>query len=215
MNIKSTIASSVVLAFFLIGCSEEAPKELKRIEPQEVLKETPKSVVKEEPKEETFLDIMNDAKDVALKAGRVVSKEVEKGVQSSLDTAEEVTEVVSDKVEETTDVVVEKAQEVKEVISEEVEEAVTSIKRTVAPSPLKTGKSIYKSCAGCHGANAEKAALGKSQIIKGWDSAKVTDALNGYKDGTYGGAMKALMKGQSSKLSDEDIDQVSKFISNL
>ncbi len=23
-------------------------------------------------------------------------------------------------------------------------------------------------CAGCHGASAEKAALGKSQIIKGW-----------------------------------------------
>lgn len=70
-------------------------------------------------------------------------------------------------------------------------------------------------CAACHGANAEKPALGKSQVIKGWPADKTIAALNGYKDGSYGGAMKGLMKGQVAKLSDADIadlaDQISKF----
>lgn len=70
-------------------------------------------------------------------------------------------------------------------------------------------------CASCHGANAEKAALGKSQIIKGWEASKVEAALQGYKTDTYGGAMKGVMKGQVARLSDADIKdlalQISKF----
>ena len=77
------------------------------------------------------------------------------------------------------------------------------------------GAGIYKSCAGCHGANGEKAALGKSQIIKGWDVAKTEAALKGYKDGSYGAAMKGVMKGQVARLSDADIKAVSEFIAGL
>ncbi|RXJ60520.1 c-type cytochrome [Candidatus Marinarcus aquaticus] len=73
----------------------------------------------------------------------------------------------------------------------------------------------YAPCAACHGANGEKAALGKSQIIKGWSADKLEAALHGYKDGSYGGPMKGVMKGQVAKLSDADIkalaDQISKF----
>lgn len=32
------------------------------------------------------------------------------------------------------------------------------------------GATLFKACAACHGASAEKAALGKSQIIKGWEA---------------------------------------------
>jgi len=77
------------------------------------------------------------------------------------------------------------------------------------------GAAIYKSCAGCHGANGERAALGKSQIIKGWDVAKTTAALKGYKDGSYGAAMKGVMKGQVARLTDADITAVSEYISSL
>ena len=70
-------------------------------------------------------------------------------------------------------------------------------------------------CAACHGAAGEKPALGKSQIIKGWAVEKTVAALNGYKDGSYGGAMKGVMKGQVARLSDADIQdlatQISKF----
>ena len=74
------------------------------------------------------------------------------------------------------------------------------------------GEALYKKCAGCHGANAQKKALGKSAIIKGWDKAKTIAALKGYKDGTYGGAMKGVMKGQVVKLSDKQINSLADFI---
>lgn len=73
----------------------------------------------------------------------------------------------------------------------------------------------YAPCAACHGASGEKAALGKSQIIKGWPADKIEAALHGYKDGSYGGPMKGVMKGQVAKLSEADIKdlaaQISKF----
>ncbi len=71
---------------------------------------------------------------------------------------------------------------------------------------------VYKKCAGCHGANGEKAALGKSKIIKDMTKAEIVAAMKGYKDGSYGGPMKGLMKGQSAPLSDADIEAVANFI---
>jgi len=63
-------------------------------------------------------------------------------------------------------------------------------------------------CAGCHGKDFEKVAMGKSKIVKDMSKADIVAALNGYKDGSYGGAMKAIMKGQVAKLSAEDIDAI-------
>ena len=77
------------------------------------------------------------------------------------------------------------------------------------------GAALFKKCTSCHGANAEKHALGKSQIIAGWDAAKIEAALKGYKTGTYGGPMKGLMKGQIAAYSDADIAAVSAYISGL
>lgn len=67
-------------------------------------------------------------------------------------------------------------------------------------------------CAGCHGANFEKHALGKSKIVKDMSKADVEKALLGYKAGTYGGAMKAVMKGQVAKYSDDDLKAVAQKI---
>jgi len=75
-----------------------------------------------------------------------------------------------------------------------------------------SGADIYKKCAGCHGAKAEKKALGKSAVIQGWEASKTIAALKGYKAGTYGGPMKGLMKGQVAALSDEQIEAVAKYI---
>jgi len=70
-------------------------------------------------------------------------------------------------------------------------------------------------CAGCHGASFEKAALGKSQIVKGWDAAKIEASLNGYKAGTYGGPMKGVMAGQVAKLSEADIKDIATQIAAM
>ncbi len=60
-------------------------------------------------------------------------------------------------------------------------------------------------CKGCHGANFEKAALGKSKIVANMTKQEVSDSLVGYKKGTYGGAMKGVMKGQVARYSEADL----------
>lgn len=74
---------------------------------------------------------------------------------------------------------------------------------------------LFNSCKGCHGALGEKAAMGKSKIIADLNSTQIESALQGYKDGSYGGSMKALMKGQVMRLSDEDIRTLAGYIPNL
>jgi len=77
------------------------------------------------------------------------------------------------------------------------------------------GAQLFSACAGCHGVHGEKKALGKSQVIGGWEASTVVTVLKGYKEGTYGGAMKAVMKGQASKLSSAEIDALAKHIATL
>ena len=80
---------------------------------------------------------------------------------------------------------------------------------------LADGSVLYKKCAGCHGASAEKVALGKSKVIANMSEDELNVALNGYKDGTYGGAMKGLMKGQVASFSQDDIKAVASYITTL
>lgn len=74
------------------------------------------------------------------------------------------------------------------------------------------GTAAYKKCAGCHGENGEKVALGKSKIINQMSKADIVAALNGYKDGSYGGPMKGVMKGQVATLSDADMQAIADMI---
>ncbi|RXK14188.1 cytochrome C [Halarcobacter mediterraneus] len=72
----------------------------------------------------------------------------------------------------------------------------------------------YAKCVACHGANGEKVALGKSKIIKDMTKEDFIKAMKGYKDGTYGGAMKGVMKGQVATLSDADIEAIADKITS-
>ena len=63
-------------------------------------------------------------------------------------------------------------------------------------------------CAGCHGASFEKKAMNVSKVVSDMSKADIVTALKGYKDGSYGGGMKALMKGQVAGLSDADIEAI-------
>lgn len=77
------------------------------------------------------------------------------------------------------------------------------------------GAALYKPCIACHGAKAEKKGLNVGAIIQGWEVEKIVAALKGYKDGSYGGKMKAIMKPQASKLSDEQMQAVAEYINGL
>ena len=81
---------------------------------------------------------------------------------------------------------------------------------------MADGAAIFAKCAGCHGQNGEKAALGKSAVIKGQDAAKTVEQLKGYKAGTLNQhGMGALMKGQVASLSDAQIKEVADYIAGL
>lgn len=88
--------------------------------------------------------------------------------------------------------------------------------KMVALGSILTTSSIYAvsvaGCTGCHGQNFEKAAMGKSKIVKDMALKEIVDALKGYKRGTYGDSMKHLMTGQVKSLSDGDIEAMSMLI---
>ena len=67
-------------------------------------------------------------------------------------------------------------------------------------------------CAGCHGGDWSKKALGKSKVVKDLTHAEIATALKGYKAGTYGGPMKGVMKGQVAKYSDADLEAFAQTI---
>jgi cytochrome c553 len=141
-----------------------------------------------------------------------ISKKVEELKAASPEVTEKIKAVTAALVatsKEKTEEVTKKVEEVKHEATKKVEEAKHEAAAHV------DGAKLFTSCVGCHGAHAEKHALGKSQIIKGWSVDKVETALHGYKDGTYGASMKALMKGQVSKLSDADIKALAEHISKL
>jgi cytochrome c len=70
----------------------------------------------------------------------------------------------------------------------------------------------YNSCIGCHGANGEKVALGKSKVIRDMTKADLEKSLLGYQNGTYGGAMNRFMKAQVKNLSAADIKAIANKI---
>lgn len=191
---KILLSSSVAILVLLSGCTEEKStsaqvevkkEEIQKVEPQKV--EVQK--VQEVAKTETV--IANKVEEI---------KEVSK----------QITQEISNEVKEASKPVV---QEAKQTISQGLEKVQEIVNKVEVKG--ENGEVLYKACASCHGQNGEKPALGKSQIIAGWDKQKIIDALNGYKNGTYGGAMKAIMQGQVSSKSDAQIEALAEFISTL
>jgi len=74
----------------------------------------------------------------------------------------------------------------------------------VAVAAFASGENL-KACMGCHGQNFEKAAMGKSKIVRDMSEKDIATALKGYKDGTYGGPMKGIMKMQAAKIQNPEM----------
>jgi len=85
--------------------------------------------------------------------------------------------------------------------------------KTVALGALLASSSAYAvsiaACAGCHGQHFEKSALGQSKIVKDMSLKDIMKALKGYKEGTYGGAMKKVMTDQLKNMKTSDIEAMS------
>ena len=91
----------------------------------------------------------------------------------------------------------------------------TETVKVTPPSP-EMGKKGYVKCIGCHGGNGEKKGLGKSAVITGQDAAITAQQLKYYGDCKLNKTgMGSLMKSQVSKLSDEEIEAIAAYISQM
>ena len=81
---------------------------------------------------------------------------------------------------------------------------------------MADGAAAFAKCAGCHGANGEKAALNKSAVIGGQDAAKTVEQLKGYKAGTLNQhGMGGMMKMQVATLDDAGMQELADYIATL
>ena len=96
--------------------------------------------------------------------------------------------------------------------------AKTSTKQALIPksNSSKSGRDIYHhKCASCHGKHAEKKALNQSRIIAGWQIEETKIALDGYRNGSYGGSLKAIMQAQAKALKPQEVTAVATYIATL
>jgi len=207
---KAILGSACVALLLLSGCGEKTEKTEEKVEvKKEVMKKTEEAkMTKAEPVQET-------QSNTAIKE---MATDLKESTNKAIDKAAVIAENISEKSSEMMTKVTAKT----EVISEQVMEKAKVMKKSldkkyneVVNASSENGKKLYLKCAGCHGQNGEKKALGKSAVIQGWGKDQTIKALKGYKDGTYGAAMKAIMISQVRALSDENIEDLGSFISTL
>ena len=75
----------------------------------------------------------------------------------------------------------------------------------------------YATCKACHGVKGETniTTQNKSHVPANLAKADIVKALNGYKDGSYGGVMKNLMKTHVETKTPEQIEVLADYISKL
>lgn len=200
-KIKLILTVAFALLVFT-GCDEKKATSQKS---EPVKKEQEKRVQKPETTvDKVAKSVITNVESAAQKVEQV-AKDVQESTEPMVNEAVQKIKEVQKSAQTTT-------QEIKEKIVQETAPVVKAVKEAVA---FPDGAELFVKCSGCHGKSAEKKALGKSQVIKEWDASKIANAIKGYKAGTYGGSMKALMKSQVDSLSDKEIDALSKYIADF
>lgn len=194
------LISVALAAFLLVGCSDEQSKST----------QTTTDAVKEPT------TVMSTAHkiDAAIKNATKSADEVTQSVKELSDTTIEKTKEIVEQAKGVTNEAVTRTKEVAKDVADEVQTSAAAVSESLS-AENELGASAYKVCSSCHGVNGEKPALGKSKVIQGWSVSKVLHALDGYKDGSYGGTMKAVMKGQASGLTEEKAKAIAEYISTL
>ncbi len=216
---KNTFLYLFLTLALLSGCSDDKKAEESTSSIKKEVKET--NVKVDKTPEEKLIDQVKDSSVIVAKslkeAGSEVVSKISEETKEIAKVGSKAVESVSQKVLEKTQIVtndvVSKANETKDKIEQSINNIVATKKSTGEIN--KKGKALYLKCAGCHGQNGEKEALGKSKIIKGWNKSNVVQVLQGYKDGSYGRVMKGVMKSQVINLSDEEIDALGAYISTF
>ena len=74
---------------------------------------------------------------------------------------------------------------------------------------------IHQSCAQCHGADYTTQAMGVGQVVADMSLQEIKKTMIGYKDGTYGGRMQALMAAHVKDYSDDELNEISKYVYDI
>ena len=151
---------------------------------------------------ETTQEIKKDETVAAVEKSSVEVKENSKVEETKIEESKE-----------TVSTIVEKNKENKVIAQEKKETEITE--QTAQETAALDGTALYANCGSCHGQKGEKSALGKSQVIAGWDKQRIIDSLNGYKDGSYGGVMKNIMTGQVNTKTEAEIEALADLISKM
>ncbi len=152
---------------------------------------------------------------------KAVAEATAKSVDFSKKTGTEVTdatkETATQLAKEATEAASKAVETVKESATETLEEAKEKISEVVvAQAPGDRGEKLYAACAGCHGTDGKRNALGKSAVIAGQSASDLADKLKAYQAGSRNvSGMGSLMKGQLSSLSKSDILALAEYISTL
>lgn len=203
---KSALISSFVAILLLTGCQEKTQEE----------KTTSSNVEKTQKEVSNSNDeLVNKIKDASTNISNKVgeaSKQIGEIIEkTSKEVGEDASKVTSD--------IVKKSDEITKQVKKEVEDKTQKIEKSIddimKSSSSNQGQQLFLKCAGCHGQNGEIKALGKSEVIQGWDKQKTIDVLNGYKNDTYGKALKGVMKSQVLSLNETEIEALAEYISTL
>ncbi|MFP4486230.1 MAG: c-type cytochrome [Campylobacterales bacterium] len=200
---KKGIFISASLALLLLsGCGEkeEIQSDVSN-KASEVTQEVVQDVKSDEKKTET---IDSDTKNESAE----VTKEAVEALEEDDNSTQSIDADIKDSSTQTNEEIVKEVEQESKDMQEDVEKLTSN---------QESGKELYEAkCQSCHGDQAQLRGLGKSEVIAGWDSAKIVNSLKGYKSGDinkYG--LGATMKTTLSTMNDEQIQKVSDYISTL
>ena len=85
-----------------------------------------------------------------------------------------------------------------------------------ASESLERGAKLYTQCAGCHGADGQNKAFGKSGIIAGQSAEDIIESLNFFKESDFKThSSTTVMAKQVKNLSNQDIVDLAEYVHSL
>lgn len=197
-----TLFSLVAASMLFTACGEKTEKAVE--ETSEVLQEAVKADTAS-ALESAKNSLSNAAEATKAKAAQM-AEDAKIEAEKMADAAAAKTAELKASAEESMAAASDELKETADKISVATTETITSISAPAA----------YVKCKGCHGADGKTVALGKSAVIAGQDKSALITSMNEYKAGTKNVAgMGMLMKGQVATMSDEDIEAVAEYLSQL
>ena len=204
---NSTLLSLVAATVLLTACGEETQKAAAEVNTTKIAEAVKKDTVN--AVETAKVKIAEMAEEAKVEAKKMADEAAEKAAEAKVAAAEKAVEAAA--------VVKEKAAEFTEPATSETPAAPEAPEAPAAvPATPPASPAAYAKCKGCHGADGKTKALGKSAVIAGQDKEALMTSLNEYKAGTKNVAgMGSLMTAQVATMSDEEIEAVAEYLSQI